>query len=234
MNHGPLIFLGLLFTMASSWCGLVLAPQLQLGNQQPVAKGSTSYPPNRPGLANQGREIYRANGCFYCHSQQVGPRDSSSDITRGWGKRHSVAQDYINDLPVMLGSRRLGPDLMNVGVRRAEDETGTNLVWHLQHLYNPQITSPGSIMPSYPYLFEKRQLSRGQAHTAEALPLSGRFAPPEGIEIVPKPEAFALVHYLFSLQSAEVALFEAPLPVPPPPVGDTNAAPAGATNSAAK
>ena len=36
MKQGPLIFLGVFFTLATSWCGLIFAPQLQLGSQQPV------------------------------------------------------------------------------------------------------------------------------------------------------------------------------------------------------
>lgn len=74
MNHGPLIFLGILFTLALSWCGLVFAPQIQLGRQEVVNATGQLYPPNRPGLAQQGGEVYRANGCQYCHSQQVQPK----------------------------------------------------------------------------------------------------------------------------------------------------------------
>jgi len=33
------------------------------------------------------------------------------DIARGWGKRRSVAEDFLFDQPVMLGSQRIGPDL---------------------------------------------------------------------------------------------------------------------------
>ena len=82
MKHGPLIFLGVFFTLATSWCGLIFAPQLQLGSQQPVKLEATGqlYPPARPGLAQQGAEVYRANGCVYCHSQQVRQSDSEFDL----------------------------------------------------------------------------------------------------------------------------------------------------------
>ena len=87
MNSGPLVFLGLFFALVSSWCGFILAPQFSLGNQQPAVieefTGKT-YPPVRPGLARQGKEIYQANGCAYCHTQQV--RGGPEDIDR-WGKR---------------------------------------------------------------------------------------------------------------------------------------------------
>ncbi len=73
MNHGPLVFLAALFALAASWFGFVLAPQVQLGSLQPtntVPPGVT-YPVSRPGLARDGLEVYRANGCAYCHSQQI-------------------------------------------------------------------------------------------------------------------------------------------------------------------
>ena len=232
MNHGPLIFLGILFTLALSWCGLVFAPQIQLGRQEVVNAKGQLYPPNRPGLAQQGREVYRANGCQYCHTQQVLPKGLGADFERGWGKRYTVAQDYLRDVPVMLGNLRIGPDLTNIGLRRPDDETHTNRVWHLQHLYRPQITSPGSIMPPYPFLFEKRQVRPGQPASPDALPLIGQDKAELGYETVPTSAARALVAYLFSLQS-ETPLFEAPIPSESPTGVDTNAPPAMSTNAIA-
>ncbi len=73
MNRGPLIFLGVFLAMALSWTGLVLVPQLQLGRlvDSKTVPGGDVYPRARPGLAAQGREVYRANGCSTCHSQQA-------------------------------------------------------------------------------------------------------------------------------------------------------------------
>jgi hypothetical protein len=61
------------------------------------------------------------------------------DIARGWGKRRTVAEDYLFDYPVMLGSQRIGPDLANVGLRQPD------LNWHLRHLY-----APAAVVPSKP------------------------------------------------------------------------------------
>ena len=75
MNYGPLIFLAAFFALASSWCGFVLTPQLQIGRlQQTNAIGSaaTPYPRGAARAGAAGLEVYRANGCAYCHSQQVG------------------------------------------------------------------------------------------------------------------------------------------------------------------
>src|SRR5262249_40302182 len=71
------------------------------------------------------------------------------DIERLWGRRGSVTQDYLRDYPVQLGRLRLGPDLANYGARN------TNAQLILLHLYEPNRTMPGSMMPPYRYLFEK-------------------------------------------------------------------------------
>jgi cytochrome c oxidase cbb3-type subunit 2 len=164
------------------------------------------------------------------------PDGYGADRERGWGKRFSVAQDYLFEHPVMLGNLRMGPDLANIGVRQ------TNEVWHFLHLYDPQITMKGSTMPPYAYLFERRRVA-GQLSPG-ALPLPGEAGGPSGFEIVPKPEARALVAYLQSLQ-AEAPLFEAPLPKKeepdaqegttnaPPDVGSAPASAPGGTNAAA-
>src|SRR5215469_2122701 len=74
MKFGPLVFLAAFFALSVSWCGLVLTPQIQLGRAvqatNAVAKNDL-YPQERPGAARQGLQVYRANGCAYCHSQQV-------------------------------------------------------------------------------------------------------------------------------------------------------------------
>jgi len=141
-----------------------------------------------------------------------------------------VAQDYLADYPVQPGSRRIGPDLANVGLRLPEAD------WHLRHLYAPQNEVQGSLMPPYRFLFETRKI--GREASPDALKLSGKLAPPPGYEIVPQPEATVLVAYLQSLR-AEAPLFEAPLTPPPGTVTTTNApgvstnAPTTATNAPA-
>src|SRR5262249_24878087 len=74
---------------AGAWLALVLAPYLQLGGLQPAAAeaGEAAYPRPLGGAAARGRDVYRANGCLYCHSQQVRPEGFGADIKRGWGTR---------------------------------------------------------------------------------------------------------------------------------------------------
>lgn len=204
MNYGPLLFLGIFLTLAASWAGLVLAPYLQYGrlNTVKIEETGLDYPQPKFGQAAEGMEVYRANGCIYCHSQQVRAADFGADIARGWGKRRSVSRDYLYDKPVMLGTMRTGPDLTNIGLRQPSVD------WHLTHLYNPQTTSKGSTMPPYKHLFEMRRM--GEVPSSNALKLAPEFAPPAGYEVVPKPEADALVAYLLSLR-VDAALPEAPM-----------------------
>jgi cbb3-type cytochrome oxidase cytochrome c subunit len=83
MNYGPLLFLAAFFALASSWFGLVLMPQVQVGQLQPTNTlgTATSYPLARPGIARQGLEVYRANGCASCHSQQITQTGTACEIT---------------------------------------------------------------------------------------------------------------------------------------------------------
>ncbi|MEO7676749.1 MAG: cbb3-type cytochrome c oxidase subunit II [Verrucomicrobiota bacterium] len=206
MNFGPLIFLGIFFAMSLSWLGLVLGPQMQLGNQTPEPNEKTGmlYPQARSGTGHQGAEIYRANGCFYCHSQQVGPKNFGSDYQRGWGSRRTVAADYLFESPVMAGSQRVGPDFANIGARQTDEN------FLFAHIYNPQSTLPAgakSNMPRYPYLFEKRRIS-GKI-SASAIKFPAGYTSENGFEIIPRREALLLVSYLKSLQS-ETPLFEIP------------------------
>jgi cbb3-type cytochrome oxidase cytochrome c subunit len=325
MNRGPLIFLAAFFALATSWSGYVLVPEFQIGRllQTNSVPAGATYPLARPGLARQGLEVYRANGCAYCHSQQVGqtgtlcdvlltdagtnqaallsalrsltasnadfqsavsqtsglrgpsqtPASTNSqptstntpsnnlsllaslpktilegltrpaadaavkslkdagakatvwivpagpDLSRGWGKRRTVAEDYLFDNPVLLGSQRIGPDLANIGVRQPDPN------WHLRHLYAPTTEVKGSSMPPYRYLFVKRKIERQRS--AEALTLPPELAPKPDCEIVPTPEASALVAYLLSLR-ADAPLFVAPLSVASAPSASaaTNTVPA--------
>ena len=250
MKHGPGVFLGVFFALACSFALFLLAPQLQLGSLVPtnIVGQEKLYPAARPGAAQQGAQVYRANGCYTCHSQQVRPRGYGADYDRGWGKRRSVARDYVLDESALLGSLRIGPDLANIGVRSpgkfaapwsyAPGTHATNAVaeataWHLLHLYNPRIQALDSTMPAYTWLFEKRVLKPGQKPAADALVIPATFAPEKGIEIVPLPSAHALVAYLLSLHS-EASLPELEVLAPKPraaPAG-TNA-PAVSTNAPA-
>jgi cbb3-type cytochrome oxidase cytochrome c subunit len=113
------LFLGIFGTFAFSWAGLTLIPNWQIGHLDPQADEEQTdiYPMPKSGMAERGRKIYAANGCVYCHSQQVRADYAASDIDRKWGTRRSAPRDYLFERPVMLGKMRLGPDLSNIGKR---------------------------------------------------------------------------------------------------------------------
>ena len=225
MNNGPLIFLGLLFTMLWSYYGFIVTNFRDIGRQEQFeTMTGEKYPSGRSGTANVGQEVYRANGCASCHTMQVRTRGLGADLERGWGTRNTVLRDFIWDNHVFLGQTRIGPDLANVGSRNYATPE-----WHLVHLYNPRLVVPESLMPRYPYLFEERKIRGQRSPNALALPAgTGK----EGYEIVPTREATALVEYLMSLRS-DTPIFEAPLNPKPKPTNETTEAVAAAPANAA-
>jgi cytochrome c oxidase cbb3-type subunit 2 len=193
MNRLPLLFVGILAVFSTSWLGLVAYPYLKLGHLQPVRTAqSGELPAPLSPAALAGHDVYAANGCIYCHSQQVRPAWLSTDIEKGWGPRQTVARDYIWERPPFLGTMRSGPDLSNIGVRQP------SAAWHYEHLYEPDIVTPGSIMPAFRFLFHVQPI-HGQG-SPDALIIRGPDAPPAGYEVVPTKEAKDLVAYLLSLK----------------------------------
>src|SRR4029078_7017016 len=73
-------------------------------------------------MFKQGEHVYAANGCVYCHTQQVRADYIADDIERKWGNRRSTPRDYIFDRPVFLGKMRMGQDLSNIGARAPAPE----------------------------------------------------------------------------------------------------------------
>jgi cytochrome c oxidase cbb3-type subunit 2 len=199
MNRGPLIFLGIFFALAFSWTGVVLTNQIQYGSLTPFydqGEGKT-FPEQRSGLAERGRLVYQDLGCLYCHSQQVRRPGFGADTERGWGERQSVARDYVNDKRVYLGTMRTGPDLRNIGARQPSPD------WHFLHLFDPQLTSPGSIMAPFGFLYEYRRIVGERSPKALKLPgdyAKRRSLDTPGYELVPTARAEALVAYLLSLK----------------------------------
>lgn len=187
------LFFNIVLVFLSAWLGYVVYSYVTLGEMKSFEGSDGLLPPQLSGRAILGAQVYAANGCVTCHSQQV--RQTSitrSDIDRNWGKRPSVARDYLRDHTAFLGMTRIGPDLSNVGARLSKAK------WHYQHLYEPAIIVQGSNMPAYRYLF-KMQKIQGE-RSAEALSLVGPYAPPQGYEVVPTEDAKNLVAYLLSLQ----------------------------------
>jgi cytochrome c oxidase cbb3-type subunit I/II len=94
-------------------------------------------------LELQGRDIYVREGCYTCHSQMIRPFRSE---TVRYGE-YSKAGEFVYDHPFQWGSKRTGPDLHRVGGKYPDS-------WHYNHMLDPTSMSPGSIMPSYPWLLD--------------------------------------------------------------------------------
>ncbi len=105
---------------------------------------SVAITPYTP-LEVAGRDIYISEGCYLCHSQWVRPMRAEILRYGPWSR----AWEYQYDRPFQLGSRRIGPDLHRVG-RKYPD------AWHYEHMRDPRSTSPGSVMPAYPWLLNDR------------------------------------------------------------------------------
>ena len=113
------LFLGIFGTFAFSWVGLTVIPTWQIGYLNPESdeEGTDIYPQPQSGMFERGAHVYAANGCVYCHSEQVRADYAANDIERGWGNRRSAPVDYIFERPVFLGKMRMGQDLANIGAR---------------------------------------------------------------------------------------------------------------------
>jgi cytochrome c oxidase cbb3-type subunit I/II len=118
---------------------LELVPTFLIKSNIPTITSVKPYTP----LELHGRDIYVKEGCYTCHSQMVRPfRD---EVAR-YGE-YSKAGEFVYDHPFQWGSKRTGPDLARVGGKYPDS-------WHYNHMLEPQSMSPGSIMPSYPWLFD--------------------------------------------------------------------------------
>jgi cytochrome c oxidase cbb3-type subunit 2 len=147
------------------------------------------------GEALKGKEVFIANGCVACHSQQV----RNVEMDNVWGDRPSIAADYASSTRLswwmnsatLMGTERTGPDLTNVGNRLPSED------WHLMHLFNPRIVVEESIMPSYPWLFEIKAKAE---ESDKIISIPPALLKNQGLVVVAKKEALQLVAYLQSLK----------------------------------
>jgi cytochrome c oxidase cbb3-type subunit 2 len=124
-----------------------------------------------PSLLSQierGRQVYISEGCINCHSQYVRP--NSPDVLM-WGPAEPL-QELRRERPPLIGNRRQGPDLSQVGGRRSP-------LWLKLHFFNPPEVSGASIMPSYAFLFRDR---RGDDLVSYLVSLQGSALPQHRIE----------------------------------------------------
>ncbi|ULC58904.1 cytochrome-c oxidase, cbb3-type subunit I [Flaviramulus sp. BrNp1-15] len=139
------IQLTILATVAILIGGIVqIVPTIMVKSNIPTIASVQPYSP----LELEGRDIYIREGCVGCHSQMIRP--FRSEVER-YGE-YSKAGEYVYDHPFLWGSKRTGPDLHRIGGKYSDN-------WHFNHMYDPQSTSSGSIMPRYPWLI-KNELNK--------------------------------------------------------------------------
>ena len=123
-----------------------IIPTIMVKSNIPTISSVKPYTP----LELEGRDLYIREGCVGCHSQMVRP--FRSEVER-YGE-YSKAGEFVYDHPFLWGSKRTGPDLHRVGSKYSDN-------WHLNHMYDPQSTSSGSIMPAYQWLV-RSELDKSQ------------------------------------------------------------------------
>ncbi len=135
------ILLLILTVIVVSIGGLVeIVPLFRIETTIEKVEGMRPYTP----LELAGAKIYKREGCYGCHSQQV--RVLRDEVER-YG-HYSLAAESMYDFPFQWGSKRTGPDLARVGGKYSDE-------WHVRHLINPRSVVPESIMPGYKFLTER-------------------------------------------------------------------------------
>ncbi|MCC6684759.1 MAG: cytochrome c [Bacteroidia bacterium] len=176
-------------------CIVAIIPAIN--NQNNNAPLPNTIPMSREAIA--GKQVYIANGCVACHTQQV----RNVDMDKSWGSRPGIAADYAGikrtdfwrNTATLMGTERTGPDLTNIGSRQPA------LAWNLLHLYQPRAVVEKSIMPAYPWLFEVKN-EVGKEEVEVIVPDAFRKGIPG--KVVAKNEALDLVAYLQSLKQTSL------------------------------
>ncbi|MCP5487012.1 MAG: cytochrome-c oxidase, cbb3-type subunit I [Verrucomicrobia bacterium] len=137
LERKPVLFT-VLALVAVAIGGLVeMVPMWLIRSNVPTISSVKPYTP----LELAGRDLYIREGCVGCHSQMIRPFRSETERYGAYSK----SGEYVYDHPFLWGSKRTGPDLFRVGKKYPD-------AWHYKHMQDPRSTSPGSIMPRYPWL----------------------------------------------------------------------------------
>ncbi|TDU80979.1 cytochrome c oxidase cbb3-type subunit 2 [Prosthecobacter fusiformis] len=207
MSQFRTFILALVASFGLPWLCLIVIPAVKYQALTQVAYDKDTdgieglYPPAP--INRQGQLVYAREGCVQCHTQMIRPTQLALDGWRkGWGMdqdarppapvRSNNMRDYLGEPFAFLGVQRNGPDLSNYGWRAPE-----RALIH-QMLYAPRTLHDWSNMPAFTHLYKER-LAQGPVSSV-ALKLPKKFPLKEGYEVIPTPEAEALVDYLLSLK----------------------------------
>jgi cytochrome c oxidase cbb3-type subunit II len=105
---------------------------------------------SRKELIAMGEDIFRAEGCWYCHTDQTRTlvQDTVLNGSEEYPAPPSSANEYVFQRVTFPGTRRIGPDLSRVGIKRASRD------WHMSHFFSPKTESKGSVMPAFKHFFD--------------------------------------------------------------------------------
>jgi cytochrome c oxidase cbb3-type subunit I/II len=141
LESKPRLFAILTFFAIAIGGAIEYFPTVLVESNIPTIKSVKPY----TALELEGRDLYIKEGCNNCHSQMIRPFRSE---TERYGE-YSKAGEFVYDHPFLWGSKRTGPDLHRLGEKYPDS-------WHYMHMKDPNSTSPGSIMPSYPWLIDNK------------------------------------------------------------------------------
>lgn len=186
----------LLFGMAGGGF-IILSIMVAVAPAAWVQENTEPLPDSEPldSLERAGLAVYVAEGCAYCHTQQVRPLEQDRDFGRpshpgDYARLQRL--DFWRQTPGLLGTERTGPDLSDIGSRQP------SATWHHIHLYQPRAVVQGSVMPAFPWLYRVEGRPDSAAVTVGVPDPHG---PPEGT-VVAGRDARALVAYMMALRQA--------------------------------
>ena len=139
LERKPLLLLVLSLVVVGIGGMVELIPTFLVKENIPTISSVKPYTP----LELQGRDIYIREGCYNCHSQMIRP--FRYEVAR-YGE-YSKAGEFVYDHPFQWGSKRTGPDLARIGGKYGN-------AWHFNHMMEPSAVVQGSIMPTYPSLYD--------------------------------------------------------------------------------
>lgn len=137
LERKPIGFALAIIAVASIGGFIEIAPLFTIDETVEKVPNMRVYTP----LELAGRNIYKREGCYACHSQMI--RTLRDEVER-YGP-YSLAVESKYDHPMLWGSKRTGPDLARIGGKYSDQ-------WHVTHLNNPRDVVPQSKMPHYSWL----------------------------------------------------------------------------------
>jgi cytochrome c oxidase cbb3-type subunit 2 len=115
---------------------------------------------SRKELIELGEHIFAIEGCWYCHTDQT--RTLVQDVVLNGSDSYpappSSANEYIYQKITFPGTKRNGPDLSRVGIKRPSRD------WHKSHFWSPKTESRGSIMPAFKHFFDDDPRGTSETH----------------------------------------------------------------------